>query len=126
MSGESTTLECRQCDTNIAEPEAAKVIVVTETGFGERVIEKRFVGAYVPGDFGLLTITRDGREVARYQPHAWHSVHEDGAAAGDPYYRQGKKLAIALDALRAVAGIGSPDAEEVAAKALDDIMDVDL
>jgi hypothetical protein len=57
---------------------------------------------------------------------SWLSVREAGAATTDPYFRQGKKLAIALDALRAI----NADAESVAGQralaALEDIADVDL
>jgi hypothetical protein len=52
---------------------------------------------------------------------------QDGAAAGDPYYRQGGKLAIAMDALKAIEDEPHPGyGPERAAKALEAIAELDL
>jgi hypothetical protein len=58
---------------------------------------------------------------------SWLSVREAGAATTDPYFRQGKKLAIALDALRKIDQDGDDySARATAEEALADIADVDL
>jgi hypothetical protein len=105
MSEESTTLECRQCDTNTAEPEAAKVIVVVEAPVGDRSpVERRYLAHEADDhrDYGFLRIRRDGRPVASYAQGAWLSAREDGALVPDVTLR---KLSIAMEALQAVASI---------------------
>jgi hypothetical protein len=121
-------------------PEPAKVIVVTEQGGRERRFDADSWD--VGSEFGTVSVERSSREddpvVALYNHGAWLSVREDGAEAPDvsgPYFRQGKKLAIALDALRAIGErFTSDDLDEdlcrvldkIAGNALDQIADVDL
>lgn len=117
--------------------EPAKVIVVTEAPVGERgALERRYAADVDDKDaaYGFLKLRRDGREVARYQPMAWLSVREEGAEL--PFYGPGKKLAIALDALRTIRELYGNDPRDTpdvaadidarAAQALDDIADMDL
>jgi len=93
-----------------------KKFIVTETGFGERVIEKRFAGAWEVGDFGVLKITRDGLLTAQYQQHAWHSVRDEDATPPDG---TAIALGIAKKALEAIMRISDPN---VAIKLADDAL----
>lgn len=123
-------LECKTCDTNTAEPEAPKVIVVVEAGGKERRYDADSWALSAPPE--AMDVRRSSRTedpiVGHYAPGAFLSVREDGSSTGDPFYRQGKKLAIAMDALREIGGAYETGtvAHDFAHKALDDIADVDL
>jgi hypothetical protein len=102
MSEESTTLECRQCGTGTAEPEAAKVIVVVEAPVGDRSpVERRYLAHEADDhrDYGFLRIRRDDRVIAGYSQGQWASFREDGATVPDATLRH---LAVALVALREI------------------------
>ena len=115
-------------ETAAAQP--AKVIIVTELNGKER----RYVGDDWSmndenGSLLVLNGTMDGQETlcARYAAGAWLSVRRDGASTGDPYFTQGKKLALALDALREISRCTDVNfAIERAEDALAQIADVDL
>jgi hypothetical protein len=101
--GTASSIMCVKCED---EPEAAKVIVVVEASGKERRYD---AATWIEHVDHVLEIRADEDEerkgrIATYQPNAWLSVREDGSSTGDPFYRQGKKLAIALDALRTIAG----------------------
>ena len=90
-------LECKTCDTNIAEPTPPKVIVVTEMSGRER----RF-----PADgfnHGLLgvTVKRGEKTIAYYPAGTFLGVREEGAAANDGPADK-RKLAIALKGLEGI------------------------
>jgi hypothetical protein len=136
-------LECTQCGTGTAEPEAAKVIVVVEAGGKERRYD---ADGWDADEYGRLTVSRTTarselggtthKVTGEYSsPNAWLSVREDGASTGDPYFRQGKKLAIALDALREIDDRFTSDdldadlcraLDKIAAEALYEIAELDL
>jgi hypothetical protein len=134
MSEESTTLECKTCDTSIAEPEAAKVIVVTEAPIGDdRPVERRYAaevwGHQVDGSLAVghahATIENAMRGTAGYAKGAWLSVREDGSLVPDGTQRALAIAKRALEAVVAVAKGGTGDImvtpEQVAADALDEI-----
>jgi hypothetical protein len=104
----------------VAEPEAAKVIVVVEAPAGDRSpVERRYpANRWNLNDDGL-TIHRDPATVARYNDHAWLSVRFDGALVPDTTVRA---LGIAKRALEAVTRISDPNvAIQLATDALGEI-----
>lgn len=106
-----------------AEPEPAKVIVVTEVPFSEGAPrERRYAADSFEGDSSGLDIKRAGRVIATYPgEHAYLSVREEGAIASDGPADK-RKLAIALDTLREMQQNG----DEAASEALAQIADADL
>jgi hypothetical protein len=115
--------------TSTAEPEAAKVIIVERDGHPAR----RFAastwevlsGGPEHGDLVLRDAADD--TVVQLGARTWDAVYDSATVDGDPYYRQGKKLAIALDALRKIDQDGDDySARATAEEALANIADVDL
>ena len=144
-SAEAVALVLAECPVDEDAPgnEPAKVIVVTEAPAGKSTpVVRRYPGAvtWIEHIDHVLEIRADDGEdrkgrIATYQPNAWLSVREDGSASSDSYYQQGKKLAIALDALRAIGDrFISDDLDEdlcrvldkIACGALADIVELDL
>jgi hypothetical protein len=115
-------LECKTCDTNIAEPTAPKVIVVVEAPVGDRApLERRYLAHEADDhrDYGFLRIRRDDRVIAGYSQGHWASFREDGATVPDATVRA---LGIAKRALEAVARISDGNvAVKLAMDALDEI-----
>ena len=120
-----------------SEPKPATVIVVTETPVGDRApVERRYAATqWDDSEYTRLRIIRSGHQVASYADNAYLSVREDGATTADPYYSQGRKLAIALDALREIGDrFISDDLDEdlcrvldkIAGHALEQIAELDL
>lgn len=125
---------CPTCDANPAELKPATVIVVEVNGHPAR----RFTASgweVLTSDLeaGDLVLTDDsGKYTAQVGARMWDTVYDEGAALdGDPYYRQGKKLAIALDALREIRDRyeddeRGPTGQGEASRALDAIAELDL
>ena len=109
-----------------AEPEAAKVIIVECEGRPARLFAATGweVLAGDGNDAGDLVLAVDGDEwVAQIGARHWDSVCKaEAILPADLYARHGKKLAIALDALREMREQG----DEAASEALAQIADVDL
>lgn len=103
-------------------PEPAKVIIVTEKSTGDRAPVERRYRAEIANDIdydGYLRLTRDTREVARYQPAAWLSARAEDATVPDSTKRA---LGIAKRALEAVARVSDGNAAiQLATDALDEI-----
>lgn len=117
------------------EAQPATVIVVRDGDGHER--------RYAAPNFGMLhdgtlligdkTEGEDLRVDAALAPGRWQDVHKDGALKDGPapYFAQGKKLAIALDALREIRDRyeddeRGPTGQGEASRALDAIAELDL
>jgi hypothetical protein len=110
-----------------AEPEAAKVIVVERDGHPARFFAAVSWEVLTSGtEAGDLTLTADSGEcVAQFGARMWDSACDaEAILPADLYARQGKKLAIALDALREFAASETVDGR--AATALYEIAELDL
>lgn len=110
-----------------------KVIIVTEAAPGRALVERPYAAdGWTLTELGPLLVNRDGEPVAIYQAHAWLNVREEGAEVPDagPYFVQGKKLAIAMDALRDIRETYEDDergpcGQGEAGRALDKIAELD-
>jgi hypothetical protein len=122
----SPDLRCPACDA--AEPEPAKVIVVTEPkGDGSSGRELRYDAnqAHVT-DWGQLSILRKGREVGGHQAPGWLSWRDEDALVPDA---TAKALGIAKRALTGILKrsedydqpFGRPEVGDAASTALNDI-----
>jgi hypothetical protein len=115
-------LECTQCGTGTAEPEAAKVIVVRDA-LGR---DQQFAGDGWDAE-EAIDITRNGEVIATYPPGHWQRVHKDGVLVPvDLSTERALGIAkLALEAVVAVAKGGTGDImvtpEQIAADALDEI-----
>lgn len=113
------------------EPTPAKVIVVTDDNGRDRRYTAPNFGMLHDGTL-LIGDKTEGDDLvvdAALAPGRWSRVHKDGTLADgpEPFFIQGRKLAIALDALKAIEDEPHPGyGPERAAKAFDDIADVDL
>lgn len=125
----SPDLSCTRC-----EGEAAKVIIVERDGHPARLFAAA-TWEVLSGDpeAGDLVLTADSGEcVAQLGARMWNSVCDaEAILPADLYSRQGKKLAIALDALRDIRGTyeddeRGPSGQGEAARALDKIAELDL
>jgi hypothetical protein len=117
-------------DAHASEPEPAKVVVVT-LPTGERRYDAPKFGTLCDGTLLIGDELGNGdlRVDAALAPGRWLDVHKDVALKDGPgpYFAQGKKLAIALDALRDVADEPHPGyAPERATEALAEIAELDL
>lgn len=109
-------------DAAASEPEPAKVIIVTETPFGNGApFQRRYDANQTDtSSYGQMRLLRKGREVATYQSNAWLSVREDGAEVPDSPARA---LRIARRALTDIRDQYAPGthAHDTAHAALDEI-----
>jgi hypothetical protein len=118
-----------RCDGD--EPEAAKVIVVERDDHPARLFAATGWEVLTDGlEAGDLVLAVDGDEwVAQIGSRLWDSVCKaEAILPADLYARQGKKLAIATDALRDIAesGTDADDDADRALQALDAIAELDL
>lgn len=124
------SLRCPACDAGPAEPKPAKVIIVERDGHPSRLFAASTWEVLTSGvEAGDLVLRDSGDDVvAQLGSRTWDSACDaEAILPADLYARMGKKLAIALDALRDVADEPHPGyGPERASRALTRIAELDL